>query len=53
MTNKQLTSADIDRVENLSYTPLEKAYLKVLMVKTIFSYPLIPQHYYKIFFLST
>ena len=41
MTNKQLTSADIDRVENLSYTPLEKAYLKVLMVKTIFSYLLL------------
>lgn len=41
MTNKQLISADIDRVENLSYTPLEKAYLKVLMVKTIFSYLLL------------
>lgn len=41
MTNKQLISADIDRVENLSYTPLEKTYLKVLMVKTIFSYLLL------------
>ena len=42
MTNRQLNFENIDKVENLNYTPLEKKYLT-----------LIPQHYYKIFFLST
>ena len=38
MTNKQLTIDNIDCVENLHYTPLERKYLKVLYVKTLFVY---------------
>ena len=38
MTNKQLTIDNIDCVENLHYTPLERKYLKVLYVKTLFIY---------------
>ena len=29
MTNRQLNFENIDKVENLNYTPLEKKYLKV------------------------
>lgn len=35
MTNRQLNFENIDKVENLNYTPLEKKYLKVQTVKTI------------------
>ena len=35
MTNRQLNFENIDKVENLNYTPLEKKYLKVQTVKTL------------------
>lgn len=38
MTNRQLNFENIDKVENLNYTPLEKKYLKVQTVKTILVY---------------
>lgn len=38
MTNRQLNLENIDKVEDLNYTPLEKKYLKVQIVKTILVY---------------
>ena len=38
MTNRQLNFDNIDKVENLIYTPLEKKYLKVQIVKTVLVY---------------
>ena len=38
MTNRQLNFDNIDKVENLIYTPLEKKYLKVQIVKTVLIY---------------
>ena len=38
MTNKQIYFENLDKVENLSYIPLEKKYLRVLFIKTILSY---------------
>lgn len=41
MENKQLDTAYVDRVEDLTYSPLEKNYLKVLYCSTAFIYLLL------------
>lgn len=38
MTNRQLALSGIDRVEDLHFTPLEKNYLKALVIKTLLTY---------------
>lgn len=38
MTNRQWCPENIDRVENLTYVPLERRYLKVQFVKTAMAY---------------
>ena len=38
MTNRQLNFENLDKVEYLNYTPLEKKYLKVQIVKTMLVY---------------
>lgn len=38
MTNRQLTFDSIDRVENLTYTPLERKYLKARYITLSFLY---------------
>ena len=40
MTNRQLDFENIHRVENLTYEPLEKKYIKVQVVITILVYML-------------
>lgn len=34
MTNKQIYFENLDKVENLSYLPLEKKYLRVQFIKS-------------------
>ena len=41
MTNRQLNIENIDKVENLCYTPLDKKYLKALTVRTVLIYLII------------
>ena len=38
MTNRQLDMENIDRVDNLVYTPLEKRYLKARIGGTVLAY---------------
>ena len=38
MTNRQLDMENIDRVDNLVYTPLEKRYLKARIAGTVLAY---------------
>jgi len=38
MTNRQLILEDIDKVENLTFVPLEKDYLKVQFVSTVLAW---------------
>lgn len=38
MSNRQLVPETVDRVENLTYTPLEKKYLKVQFASTLLAY---------------
>ena len=38
MTNRQLDMENIDRVDNLVYTPLEKRYLQARIVGTVLAY---------------
>ena len=38
MTNRQLDMENIDRVDNLVYTPLEKRYLNARIAGTVLAY---------------
>lgn len=38
MTNRQVSLSGVDRVGELSFTPLEKTYLRALLIETILAY---------------